>query len=118
MSDANSPADDDISEDELDQIIQDIAKDDDAEKPAAAAATPSPAPSLSLVSGKKTKESAVKPEQALSLELTGVINLKLCFASGERSIEVLCTEEALVCRMADGTEFRIPTGITKKRQAA
>jgi hypothetical protein len=52
------------------------------------------------------------------MELSGVVNLKLCFASGDRSIEVHCTEEALICRMADGTEFRIPTGITKKRNAA
>jgi len=31
---------------------------------------------------------------------------------------VLCSEEALICRMADGTEFRIPTNIGKARKAA
>lgn len=104
----------DMSDDDLDQIIQEISKEEEAPKatakPAAAAS-----PNLSVIPGKKA---GPRPEQALNLELTGVINLKLCFSSGERSIEVLCTEEALICRMADGTEFRIPTGIEKKRQAA
>lgn len=97
------------SEDELDQIIRDMADEE--------AATPIAAPALSLAKPPKTatKKDA---EQSLTMELTGVVNLKLCFASGERSIEVHCTEEALICRMADGTEFRIPTGITKKRSAA
>jgi hypothetical protein len=60
--------------------------------------------------------SKTEKEQALTLELTGVINLKLCFSSGERSIEVFCTEESLLCRMADGTEFRIPTGIQPRKR--
>jgi hypothetical protein len=93
----------DVSEDELDQIIADMAKEEETEAPAP----------LALA-----KSSKGRPEQSLTMELTGVVNLKLCFASGERSIEVVCTEETLICRMADGTEFRIPTGVAKKREAA
>lgn len=103
---------DDMSDEDLDQIIQQISKEEETPKAKPAAA----APNLSVINGKKA--AASKAEQSLNLELTGVINLKLCFSSGERSIEVLCTEEALICRMADGTEFRIPTGIEKKRNAA
>jgi len=99
----------DVTEDELDQIIQDMAAE---EEPAA----PQPIPLHKGAAPKaKPKKSA---EQSLTMELTGVVNLKLCFASGERSIEVICTEEALLCKMADGTEFRIPTGIAKKSVAA
>jgi len=95
-------------EDELDQIIRDMADEE--------AATPIASPAVSLAKAPRaTKKDA---EQSLTMELSGVVNLKLCFASGDRSIEVHCTEEALICRMADGTEFRIPTGITKKRNAA
>lgn len=107
---ADSKKEDDVSDDDLDQIIQEMSKEDEAEVKAA------PAAPVSIV-GKKTKAVAPSSDQALSLELTGVVNLKLCFSSGERSIEVLCTEEALVCRMADGTEFRIPTGINKSKAA-
>lgn len=102
---------DDISEDELDQIIQDMSKEEPA--------SPEEKPALTLVQGKKgspTPEST--NSQALTLEMNGVINLKLCFKNGERQIEVVCSEEALVCRMADGTEFRIPTGHSKVRKAA
>lgn len=97
-----------ISEDELDQIIQDMSKDDLVE-------TAPKAPVLDLVQGKKQAEAS---PQALTLEMSGVVNLKLCFRSGERGIEVLCSEDALVCRLADGTEFRIPTGNGKARKAA
>jgi hypothetical protein len=109
MADNKSPKEDDVSDDDLDQIIQDMSKEEEEVKTTSA-------PALSVV-GKKTSAPMERPDQALSLELTGVVNLKLCFSSGERSIEVLCTEEALVCRMADGTEFRIPTGITKSKAA-
>jgi hypothetical protein len=125
MADEKKSVEDEMSDDDLDQIIQDISKEEteeEVEAPAKAAA-PAPATVASNVStlGVRTAKkplAAVKAEQSLNLELTGVINLKLCFSSGERSIEVLCTEDALICRMADGTEFRIPTGIEKKRQAA
>jgi hypothetical protein len=100
----------DISEDELDQIIQDMSKEEEelvgAAKPVVAAVQP-----------KKTSSNA-SSQQALTLEMNGVINLKLCFKNGDRSIEVICSEDALVCRMADGTEFRIPTGDSKVRKAA
>ena len=56
--------------------------------------------------------------QNLTLEMNGVINLKLTFKNGDRNIEVICSEEALVCRMADGTEFRIPTGADSKVRKA
>ncbi len=109
MADESKKADEEISDDEIDQIIEDISKEETPAKPAAAP--------LSLVQGEKM--STKDKEQALTLEMNGVINLKLCFSSGERSIEVLCTEEALLCRMADGTEFRIPTGIqSAKRKSA
>lgn len=98
-------SDDDISEEDLEKIIQDVAEE---EKPAATV-TP-------LKAVPKSYEK--KAGQNLSLELSGVVNLKLSFSSGEKSIEVICSEEAFICKMADGTEFRIPTGLTKKKQAA
>lgn len=102
----------DISEDELDQIIQDMSKEEPA--------SPEEKPALTLVQGKKGGGPApeASPAQALTLEMNGVINLKLSFKNGERQIDVICSEDALVCRMADGTEFRIPTGHGKVRKAA
>jgi len=105
---ADEKKSDDMSEDELDQIIADMSKEEEAV----------PTPAVSLVKGNKAQTKSAAEDQSLTMELTGVVNLKLCFASGERSIEVICTEEALLCRMADGTEFRIFTGIAKKRNAA
>jgi|GEM_PF-6663901 len=99
----------DISEDELDQIIQDMSKEEEPETSAK--------PVVSAVQNAK-KNSTGSSEQALTLEMNGVINLKLCFKNGDRSIEVICSEDALICRMADGTEFRIPTGNSKARKAA
>ncbi|MGZ3694325.1 MAG: hypothetical protein ACXWQO_09090 [Bdellovibrionota bacterium] len=116
MADEKVTPEEDMSDDDLDQIIQDISKEEEvtAAKPTATVSTLGVLPG-----GKKTMAGGgSKPEQSLNLELTGVINLKLCFSSGERSIEVLVSEEALICRMADGTEFRIPTGIAKKRVSA
>lgn len=111
MADQKKATEDEITDAELDQIIEDISKDDEVAK---ASATPQLSVAKAAPPKPKTKD-----EQALTLELTGVINLKLCFSSGERSIEVFCTEEALLCRMADGTEFRIPTGIpSRKRDVA
>lgn len=115
----------DMGDDELDQIIQDMSKEDQEPAEAAAVVSPTasaPAPSLSVVSSETPRtvktEAATAPGQSLALELTGVVNLKLRFASGERSIELTCTEESLVCRMADGTEFRLPIGVSAKRKAA
>ncbi len=112
MSDVKKVQEDITSED-LDKIMQDIAKEEAAPQKA-------PNPGLSLIKGAEQQAPKAAKEQALTLELTGQINLKLNFSSGERSIEVFCTEEALLCRMADGTEFRIPTGIAapvKKQKA-
>jgi hypothetical protein len=109
MSDQQNSAKDDISEDELDQIIQDMSKDEaEPVKPA-----------LEVVQSMKKAVTPVANTtgttgQALTLELTGAINLKLRFQNGERSIEVACTDEYLTCTMADGTEFKIPTGVTSK----
>lgn len=103
----------DISEDELDQIIQDMSKEESPEA--------SGQPALTLVQGKKGQPKAEVPAasaQSLTLEMNGVVNLKLCFKNGDRNIEVICSEESLVCRMADGTEFKIPTGHGKARKAA
>lgn len=99
-----------ISEDELDQIIQDMSKEEEE------AATPAK-PALEVVQSKKAM-AAPAAGQSLTLEMNGTINLKLVFKSGDRNIEVLCGEDALVCTMADGTEFRIPTGIAKARKAS
>ena len=109
-------------EDELDQIIRDMAEEEEedgnAPAPTPVATAPTQTAAVAPLSLAKTGATQKQAEQSLTMELSGVVNLKLCFASGDRSIEVHCTEEALVCRMADGTEFRIPTGITKKRNAA
>ncbi|NUM89026.1 MAG: hypothetical protein HUU37_07470 [Bdellovibrionales bacterium] len=106
-------AGDEVTEDELDALIEDLAQSEtlDAKKPEA-----KEEPAVAEVIPMKAPETA---EQNLKLELRGSINLKLIFSSGERSIEVFCTEDALICRMADGTEFKIPTGIhsTRKRAA-
>ncbi len=103
-----------ISEDELDQIIQDMSKDEDEAEPSESPKQPA----LEMVQSKKKSGPMPSSQQALTLEMNGVVNLKLCFKNGERSIEVHCTEEFLLCRMADGTEFRIPTGVSKARKAA
>lgn len=108
----------DGADEELDQIIQDMSKEDEEVTPAAAPASKAKAP-LAVVSKEASAAPAASTEQSLRLELTGVINLKLSFSSGGRSIELTCTEEALLCRMADGTEFRLPTGtVASKRKAA
>lgn len=113
MSDNNNQVNEEkISDDELDEIIQDISQ----EAPKAEVVQTQAAPKV-VPMNTKNKSAQKNTEQCLSLELTGSINLKLCFSSGERSIEVFCTEEALICRMADGTEFRIPTGMNKKAAA-
>ena len=83
-----------ISEDELDQIIQDMAKDDGQEKSEPVAAAPVK-PALELVQSMKKAVSSAASQQ-MTLELNGVVNLKLCFKNGERSIEVVCTEEHLL----------------------
>jgi len=98
----------DISEDELDQIIQDMSKDESSEDVK---------PVLEVVQSKK-KTPVSASNQALTLEMNGVVNLKLHFKNGDRSIEVLCSEDYLTCRMADGTEFKIPTGNGKVRKVA
>jgi hypothetical protein len=110
MADQNPKAQEDISEDELDQIIQDMSKDEETEKPAEK-------PALELVQGAKKKVAPVA-DQTIALELKGVVNLKLSFKNGDRAIEVLCSEDYLTCRMADGTEFKIPTGNAKTARKA
>ena len=57
-------------------------------------------------------------EQALTMELKGTMNLKISFTNGDKKIDVMCTEDFLICRMADGTEFKIPTGTFQNRKAA
>lgn len=114
MSDQQNAAKDDMSEDELDQIIQDMSTEEvEPEKPA-----------LEVVQSKKKVVTPMattgsNASQALTLEMNGVVNLKLRFQNGDRHIEVSCTDEFLTCQMADGTEFKIPTGATPKvRKAA
>jgi hypothetical protein len=104
----------DVSESELDQLMEDLATEDTAPAEKAVAEVRQ----LTSNGNGTHSEFAADAEQSLKLELKGSINLKLVFSSGERSIEVFCAEEALICRMADGTEFKIPTGIHKKSRAA
>lgn len=81
------------------------------------------APSLSVVPPTATPAPTTTPTpvsdeaQMLSMELTGALNLKLCFTGNGRKIEVHCTQDFLICRMADGTEFKIPTGIASRKVA-
>ena len=104
----------DVSETELNQLMKNLAEENNA-----SAAEDSGAEVRQLHAAPVEKAPFLADaEQSLRLELKGSINLKLCFASGERRIEVFCGEEALICRMADGTEFKIPTGIRKKTKAA
>jgi hypothetical protein len=120
-----------MSDDELDQIIQDMAKADEeaipelpvAAKPEPAAiAAPAPAPVVAAAPTAPLASVADLPKarsnQGLTMELQGVVNLKVCFTSGDRAIEIVCSEDALVCRMADGTEFRIPTGFSVGKKDA
>jgi hypothetical protein len=119
MSEKNETKEE-ISEDELDQIIQDMSKDESRAPAELTKAT------LDFAhSKKKVTSSAVTPsqqtqpsQQSLSMEMNGVINLKLSFKNGGRSIEVHCTEEHLLFKMADGTEFKIPTGNAVVRKIA
>jgi hypothetical protein len=108
-----------MSDDELDQIIQDMSKEDEqaTAEPVEAPVAAFPAEEEEPVREEPVRVlRAAKPEyaapaasdQSLKMELQGVVNLKVNFSSGGRSIELVCSEDALVCRMADGTEFRIP----------
>lgn len=55
----------------------------------------------------KTTDAGSSP-QSLTLELNGTLQLKLIFTSGARSMELSCNEDGLTCRLADGSEFRVP----------
>ncbi|RZA07687.1 MAG: hypothetical protein EOP11_06985 [Proteobacteria bacterium] len=120
-----------MSDDELDQIIQDMSKEDEqatAEVEADAPVMEAPfepveapvEPVRSLRAAKPLDPKPAASDQSLTMELQGVVNLKVNFSSGGRSVELVCSEEALVCRMADGTEFRIPLNLAAgaKRNAA
>jgi hypothetical protein len=118
---------DDLSEAELDQIIQDMAKEDQDSAteaaPKTAPSSPALAPVVSLPSSASGPSKAMKTNgQKLSLELTGSIQLKLQFSSGEKSLELECGEDHLLCRLADGSEFKIPfhssAGSASKRKTA
>ncbi len=108
---ANEKKTEAMSDDELDQIIQDMSQEDEQ-------ATAEPP--LSIVAAEKSyaAPSSTRGDQSLTMELQGVVNLKVNFSSGGRSIELVCSEEALVCRMADGTEFRIPIGASASKKKA
>lgn len=108
----------DVSESELDQLMADLASEDTTDT--ASSTEESPVAEVRQLPTATTEGESflADADQSLKLELKGSINLKLCFSSGDRSIEVFCAEEALICRMADGTEFKIPTGIHKKSRAA
>jgi hypothetical protein len=120
-----------MSDDELDQIIQDMSKEDEqataeVEEAAEPVLAEAPAelyreePVRVLRTAKPEPVASNASDQMLKMELQGVVNLKVNFSSGCRSIELVCSEEALVCRMADGTEFRIPLSNASgsKRNAA
>ena len=120
-----------MSDDELDQIIQDMAKADEEaipDLPVAAIpepkvfAAPAPAPVVAAAPSNGMAPVAEFPKarakQGLTMEMQGVVNLKVCFTSGDRAIEIICSEDILICRMADGTEFRIPTGFSVAKKDA
>lgn len=92
-------------EEELEQIIEDIASDEDTKQQSAP---------LKLVKTPKDETVSAHGDQVLSMQLTGPINLRLSFSNGDRAIELECTENGLLCRMADGTEFKIPTSAVRK----
>lgn len=103
-----------ISEDELDQIIQDMSA---AEQSEAASSTLEEEVEEAASYKRGSRESS--EDRSVSLELTGVVNLRLSFRDGERTIDLSCSEDELVCRTADGAEFRIPTaGHGRARKAA
>jgi putative NADH-flavin reductase len=58
-----------------------------------------------------------KTSQSLTMELNGSIQLRLVFASGARSMEISCDESGFICRLADGSEFRIPMGAPVRKTA-
>lgn len=116
VDEKNQISEDAVSEDDLDKIMKDIVTEEEeaAEAAPEAVVTPiSAAPQVTPIRSVEPKRtSSGGGEQALKLEFSGPINLKLQFTTGNRTIELNCTDEALVCRMADGTEFRMPTGAT------
>lgn len=118
-------------DEDLDSIMQELANLDQevgmsATTEATAAAPNSPEPVTNMRQARRARmsaaSSAAPTTQALTLELTGSLNLKLSFSTGARQVELVCTEDALVCRFGDGTEVRIPTenpkAISTKRSVA
>jgi hypothetical protein len=131
VDEKNQVSEEQLSEDDLDKIMKEIVAEESAtdvgmvEEPVVVAAAPQPAPISKPANVTPIRTNTVKnvatgsPDQALKLEFTGPINLKLSFTSGSRTIELVCSDETLVCRMADGTEFKIPTGgISSVRKSA
>lgn len=128
MADEKNQVNDDMAEDsDLDKIMQEIANEEKALTAAPAAtetetetveATVHPIPSAKAGKMKEAISTNTEEKQSLTLELTGSINLKLRFASGERSIEIECLDDMMVCRMADGTEFRVPVGQSSSKKTA
>lgn len=90
------------AEKELDQIIADISREDARQGVPASTSSPRLARAAS---------------QSMTLEVQGNLHLKLVFQQGDKSIELRLDENILVCKMADGTEFRIPFD-KRGRQAA
>lgn len=90
------------SEKELDQIIADISREDARQAVAAPAAA---------------SRVARPSSQSMTLEVQGNLHLKLVFQQGDKTIELRLDENILICKMADGTEFRIPFD-KRGRQAA
>jgi len=108
MSDKNNPVSGGTAADEdLEKIMQEIISEETnlSETKEATVQDISTAAKAGKIKAEENTE-----KQTLSLELSGSINLKLYFSSGERSIEVSCGEDAMICRLADGSEFRIPFG--------
>jgi hypothetical protein len=105
------------ADDDLDKIMKEISSleaetESPAEKPVAAVVH-----KLELKPEVKMETKKENSEQSLKLELTGTLKLKLSFASGSRGIDIICSDDALICQLADGTEFRVPTVVTKKKVA-
>jgi hypothetical protein len=129
VDETNQVEEENVSVDDLDKIMQEIVQEDAPTDAApqvmstsqvAAPQTPpvevtrpitnvTPLKAVAEPKPKSAVSSNFAGDQALKLEFTGPINLKLAFTTGNKTIEISCSDDALVCKMADGTEFKIPT---------
>lgn len=63
---------------------------------------------MAKVTPMPAKTVAPEGEQKLSMTVQGNMTLSLGFASGSSSLEIVCEGDAMVCRLANGMEIRVP----------